>query len=110
MVIAIGLNRVYGRNAHWTFEATAMLLACAVVVATEFCTSLVTCRLRAPLADSRLVGSSERPDGLRKKGVVIRLDGALPALVLANSRPVFPSTEVNGSAPPDARAATRQTS
>lgn len=103
MVIATGLNRVYGRNAHWTFEAT-------VVVATEFCTSLVTCRLRAPLADSRLVGSSERPDGLRKKGVVIRPDGTLPALVLANSRPVFPSMEVNGNAPPDARAATRQTS
>lgn len=87
-----------------------MLLAGAVVVATELCTSLVTCRLKAPPADSRLAGSSERPDGLRKKGVVTRLGGAFPALVLANSRLAFPSMEVKGSVPPDARAATQQTS
>lgn len=73
LVIATGLNRVYVRSAYRTFEATAMLLASVVVVATELCTSLATCRLRAPPPDSRLVGSSERPDGLRKKGVVIRL-------------------------------------
>lgn len=59
----------------------------------------------APPADRRLAGSREKPDGLRKKGVVIRPEAGFPALVLANSRPVFPSMDVRGRAPPDARAA-----
>lgn len=82
---------------HCAFEATPTLL---VVVAT----SLVSCRLRAPPADSRLAGSREKLDGLKKKGVVTRLGAGFPTLVLANSRPVFPSKEVRGKAPADARA------
>lgn len=88
-------------HAHCAFEATPTLL---VAVAT----SLVSCRLRAPPpappADSRLAGSREKLDGLRKRGVVTRLGAGFPVLVLANSRLVFPSMEVRGKAPPDARA------
>lgn len=94
-------------RAHWAFEAKATLF---VVMATGLCcTSLVTCRLRAPPPapppDRRLAGSKEKLEGLRKKGVVIRPGAGLPALVLANRRPVFPSKDVSGRAPPDARAA-----
>lgn len=81
---------------HCAVEATPTLLV-------DVATSLVSCRLRAPPADSRLAGSREKLDGLRKKGVVTRLGAGFPALLLANSR-VFPSKVVKGKAPPDARA------
>lgn len=88
-------------HAHCAFEATPTLLVIVV-------TSLVSCRLRAPPpappADSRLAGSREKLDGLRKKGVVTMLGAGFPTLLLANSRLVFPSMEVRGRAPPDARA------
>lgn len=72
-----------------------------------WCTSPVTCRLRAPPppppAESTPVGSRDRGE-LKRTGVVIRLGVGPPELVLAKSTLPFPSIEVMGSAPPDARA------
>lgn len=72
-----------------------------------WCVSPETCRLRAPLptppAESTPVGSRDRGE-LNRTGVVIRLGVGPPALVLAKSTFPFPSIEVMGNAPPDARA------
>lgn len=72
-----------------------------------WCESPVTCRLRAPPtappAEIMPVGSRDRGE-LNRTGVVIRLGVVPPTLVLANSMLPFPSIEVMGNAPPDARA------
>lgn len=72
-----------------------------------WCASPVTCRLRAPPpappAERTPVGSRDRGE-LNRTGVVMRLGVVLPALVLAKSMLPFPSIEVMGNAPPDARA------
>lgn len=72
-----------------------------------WCASPVTCRLRAPPpappAENTPVGSRDRGE-LNRTGVVIRLGVGAPALVLAKSTLPFPSKEVRGNAPPDARA------
>lgn len=72
-----------------------------------WCASPVTCRLRAPPpappGESTPAGSRDRGE-LKRTGVVIRLGVGPPALVLAKSMLPFPSIEVIGSAPPDARA------
>ena len=84
------------------------MLLTGTCTAALWCMSLVTCRFRAPPvaapADNTLVGSSDRPEGFRRRGAVTRLGAAPPALVLANSRLPFPSMEVMGNAPPAARA------
>lgn len=68
-----------------------------------WCASPVTCRLRAPPpappAESTPVGSRDRGE-LNRMGP--------PALVLAKSTLPFPSKEVMGNAPPDARAGKKQ--
>lgn len=72
-----------------------------------WCASPVTCRLRAPPpappAERTPVESRDRGE-LNRTGVVIRLGVVPPALVLAKSMLPFPSIEVMGNAPPDARA------
>lgn len=86
-----------------------MLLTGSAAAATAlWCMSLVTCRFRAPPAappaDSMLVGKMDRLEGFKRKGVVTRLGAAPPELVLANNRLPFPSMEVTGNAPLEARA------